>query len=154
MIGRQVSMKTKIDLNNKTILVTGGAGFIGASLIQRLLVSFHGIAVITIDNLNDYNPVALKKWRLNKNQEAADISGNQYVLIKGDISDKETVASAFNKYHPQIVVNLAAQAGVRYSIDHPDVYISSNLSGFYNMLEACRHDENLEHFIYASSSSV
>ena len=154
MIGRQVSMKTKIDLNNKTILVTGGAGFIGASLIQRLLVSFHGISVITIDNLNDYNPVALKKWRLNKNQEAADISGNQYVLIKGDISDKETVASAFNKYHPQIVVNLAAQAGVRYSIDHPDVYISSNLIGFYNMLEACRHDENLEHFIYASSSSV
>ena len=147
-------MKTKIELNNKTILVTGGAGFIGSNLIQRLLSSYSNITVVNIDCVTDYNPIELKEWRLDKNEEAAKASGNKYVFVKGDISDAATIKDIFSQYHPNIVVNLAAQAGVRYSIDHPDVYIASNLIGFYNILEACRHEENLEHLVYASSSSV
>lgn len=145
-------MKTKIELNSKTILVTGGAGFIGSNLIQRLLSSYSNITVVNIDSITDYNPLPLKEWRLKKNEDAK--GENKYVFVKGDISDKDTIDNLFNAYHPQIVVNLAAQAGVRYSIDHPDVYIASNLIGFYNILEACRHEERLEHLVYASSSSV
>lgn len=147
-------MKAQIQLNNKTILVTGGAGFIGSNLIQRLLSSYSNITVVNIDCMTDYNPLELKEWRLQKNEEAAKASGNKYIFVRSDISDKATIDSLFTTYHPNIVVNLAAQAGVRYSIDHPDVYIASNLIGFYNILEACRHEENLEHLVYASSSSV
>ena len=148
-------MKTKVELDNKTIFVTGGAGFIGSSLIQRLLKSFRGITVINIDCLTDYNPSKLKEWRLQENDDAANVNtSNSYKFIKGDISDKTVIQEIFTTYHPQVVVNLAAQAGVRYSIDHPDVYIQSNLIGFYNILEACRHEERLEHLVYASSSSV
>jgi len=149
-----MTTKIKITLDNKTILVTGGAGFIGSNLIQRLLRTTTGTTVINIDSMTDYNPLPLKEWRLEKNEEAAKASGNEYKYVKGDISNKETIDSLFTTYHPNIVVNLAAQAGVRYSIDHPDVYIASNLIGFYNILEACRHEENLEHLVYASSSSV
>ena len=144
-------MKTKIDLNNKTILITGGAGFIGSNLVQRLLKSFNNITVVNIDCVTDYNPIALKEWRLKQNEEAA--GKNKYIFVQEDISDKEMIFGLFQRYHPQIVVNLAAQAGVRYSIDHPDVYISSNLIGFYNILEACRNYP-VEHLVYASSSSV
>ena len=143
-----------IDINNKTILVTGGAGFIGSNLIQRLLSSYSNITVVNIDCMTDYNPIELKEWRLKQNEKAAVGTDNKYVFVKGDISDATTIKDIFSKYHPQIVVNLAAQAGVRYSIDHPDVYIASNLIGFYNILEACRHEEKLEHLVYASSSSV
>ena len=129
------------------ILVTGGAGFIGSNLIQRLLRTTTGTTVINIDSMTDYNPIKLKVWRLEKNEEASQESGNKYVFIKGDISDKATIDNLFTTYHPNIVVNLAAQAGVRYSIDHPDVYIASNLIGFYNILEACRHEEKLEHLV-------
>lgn len=149
-----MTTKTKISLNNKTILVTGGAGFIGSNLIQRLLRTTIGTTVINIDSMTDYNPLKLKEWRLKKNEEAAKASGNEYKYVRGDISNKETIDSLFTTYHPNIVVNLAAQAGVRYSIDHPDVYIASNLIGFYNILEACRHEDKLEHLVYASSSSV
>ena len=127
-------MKTKIDLNNKTILITGGAGFIGSNLVQRLLKSFNNITVVNIDCVTDYNPIALKEWRLKQNEEAA--GKNKYIFVQEDISDKEMIFGLFQRYHPQIVVNLAAQAGVRYSIDHPDTYIQSNIIGFYNILEA------------------
>lgn len=146
-----MTTKTKISLTNKTILVTGGAGFIGSNLIQRLLRTTTGTTVINIDSMTDYNPIPLKEWRLKRNEEAK--GENKYIFIKGDISDKATIDSLFATYHPQIVVNLAAQAGVRYSIDHPDVYIASNLIGFYNILEACRNYP-VEHLVYASSSSV
>lgn len=158
-------MKTKVTLNNKTILVTGGAGFIGSNLIQCLLRSFFGITVINIDCMTDYNPVELKEWRLQQNDTAAKVNAsNTYRFIKGDIADKAVIDDIFNTYHPHVVVNLAAQAGVRYSIDHPDVYIQSNLIGFYNLLESCRHSydgvstdssyKGVEHLVYASSSSV
>lgn len=149
-----MTTKEHINLTNKTIFVTGGAGFIGSNLIQRLLRTTTGTTVINIDSMTDYNPLPLKEWRLKRNEEAAKASGNEYKYVKGDISDAATINSLFTTYHPQIVVNLAAQAGVRYSIDHPDVYIASNLIGFYNILEACRHEEKLEHLVYASSSSV
>ena len=149
--------KKQIDLNNHTILITGGAGFIGSYLIQRLLRSFRGITIINIDCMTDYNPIELKEWRLKQNEKcAADTTsaGNKYIFIKGDISNKDTIENIFSTYKPSIVVNLAAQAGVRYSINHPDVYIASNLIGFYSILEACRHEPALEHLVYASSSSV
>lgn len=145
--------KTKINLNSKTVLVTGGAGFIGSHLIQCLLRNTTGSTVINIDSMTDYNPIKLKEWRLEKNEEAAKQSVDEYKFVKGDISDKAIIDSIFTTYHPDIVVNLAAQAGVRYSIDHPDVYIASNLIGFYNILEACRNYP-VEHLVYASSSSV
>lgn len=147
-------MKTKVELDNKSILVTGGAGFIGANLIMRLLKETTGSTIVNIDNVNDYYDVSLKEYRLGLIDKAAESSKSKYEFVKGSIADKALLDSLFKKYNFNIVVNLAAQAGVRYSIDHPDVYIESNIIGFYNILEACRYDEALEHLVYASSSSV
>ena len=152
-------MKTKIDLNNKTILITGAAGFIGAALTQRILREFLSCTVIGLDNMNDYYDPALKEFRLQENEKAQQQGNCTYRFIRGSIADKELVGRIFNEHKPDIVVNLAAQAGVRYSIDHPDVYIESNIIGFYNILEACRHSYDngatgVQHLVYASSSSV
>ena len=143
-----------IILTSKAILVTGVAGFIGANLAKRLLRDYSDIKLVGIDNMNDYYDVRLKEERLKA------LSANKsFVFVKGDISEKSIVNQLFDEYHPQVVVNLAAQAGVRYSITNPDSYISSNLIGFYNILEACRHSYDnrqtgVEHLVYASSSSV
>jgi nucleoside-diphosphate-sugar epimerase len=145
--------KQHVDLNNKTILVTGSPGFIGANLVLRLLQELSGGTVISFDNMNDYYDPALKEYRLRLIEQAAETSPVKHAFVKGSIADKALVDRVFAEYKPAIVVNLAAQAGVRYSIDHPDVYIESNLIGFYNILEACRHNP-VEHLVYASSSSV
>lgn len=137
-----------IDLNNKTILVTGSSGFIGSFLCKRLLKEFNDIKVIGLDNMNDYYDVRLKESRLEELSKFYN-----YTFIKGNLADKELINKIFEEYKPNIVVNLAAQAGVRYSIDHPDCYIESNVIGFFNILEACRHNP-VEHLVYASSSSV
>lgn len=140
-------------LKNKTILVTGAAGFIGANLVKALLTKGEPTTIIGLDNLNDYYDVSLKNYRL---EEIADIAGRSeatWEFIKGDLADKNLIDQIFERHHPQIVVNLAAQAGVRYSITNPDVYLQSNMMGFYNILEACRHYP-VEHLVYASSSSV
>lgn len=144
----------KIEINNKTILVTGSAGFIGSNLCKALLDQFSDIKIIGVDNLNDYYDVSLKEYRNENLQKYSN-----YSFIKGDISNKELINSIFSKYKPDIVVNLAAQAGVRYSITNPDAYINSNIIGFYNILEACRHSYDdgatgVKHLVYASSSSV
>ena len=139
----------KIDLKGKTILITGAAGFIGSNLIKELFNTVDDIKIIGIDNMNDYYDVSIKEYRLEKINKL----NKNFIFIKGDISDKETIDNLFNEYKPSVVVNLAAQAGVRYSITNPDAYIKSNLIGFYNILEACRHNE-VEHLVYASSSSV
>lgn len=144
----------KVDLKNKTIFITGVAGFIGSNLARALFDSVEGIKIIGIDNMNDYYDVKLKESRLEGLEKNPNFS-----FIKGNIADKETINNIFDTYQPQIVVNLAAQAGVRYSITNPDAYIESNLIGFHNILEACRHsyDEGntpVEHLTYASSSSV
>ena len=149
----------KIDLNNKTILVTGCPGFIGANLVIRLLKEMRAGTVVSLDNMNDYYDPALKEYRLRLVEETANASAVKHVFVKGSIADKALVDELFTKYRFDIVVNLAAQAGVRYSIDHPDVYIDSNIIGFYNILEACRHSydggaKGVEHLVYASSSSV
>ena len=146
-------MKKKIDLNNKTILVTGSPGFIGTYLVIRLLSEMSSGTIVSVDNMNDYYEVSLKEWRLAQIEEAAKNSPVKHVFVKGNIGDKAFMNSLFEQYHFDIVVNLAAQAGVRYSIDHPDVYMESNIMGFYNILEACRHYP-VEHLVYASSSSV
>ena len=146
-------MKQPVDLNGKTILVTGSPGFIGANLVLRLLKEMNGGTVISFDNMNDYYDPKLKEYRLGLIEEAAKNSKVKHVFIRGSIADKALVDKTFAEYRPAVVVNLAAQAGVRYSIDHPDVYIESNLIGFYNILEACRHFP-VEHLVYASSSSV
>lgn len=147
-------MKKKIDLNGKKILVTGSPGFIGANLVIRLLKELSADTVIvSLDNMNDYYDVNLKKWRLDQIQKTAEKSSAKHVFVQGNIADKELVDHLFTEYAFDVVVNLAAQAGVRYSIDHPDVYIESNLIGFYHLLEACRHHP-VEHLVYASSSSV
>lgn len=145
----------KIDLTGKTVLVTGAAGFIGSNLVTELFRTIKDINIIGIDNMNDYYDVSIKEWRLN---EIEKMNG-QWTFIKGDISDKDTIDKIFEEYKPSVVVNLAAQAGVRYSITNPDAYIRSNLIGFYNILEACRHSYDsgaagVEHLVYASSSSV
>lgn len=137
-----------IELNKKTIFVTGVAGFIGAALANKLLKKIENIKIIGIDNVNDYYDVNIKKFRLDKLNNFSN-----FTFIKGDISDKDMINKIFTKYKPKIVVNLAAQAGVRYSIINPDAYIKSNIIGFYNILEACRNNP-VEHLVYASSSSV
>lgn len=143
-----------VDLKYKTILVTGAAGFIGSNLVKRLYSDVEGVTVIGIDNMNDYYDVRLKEARLEELSE-----NPSFIFVKGSIADKALVKEIFEKYKPQVVVNLAAQAGVRYSITNPDAYIESNLIGFYNILEACRHSYDdgqtgVEHLVYASSSSV
>ena len=144
----------KITLQNKTVFVTGAAGFIGSNLVLKLLETQSPVNIVGIDNLNDYYDVSIKNWRLEQIQAvAARHPESQWHFVKGDIADREAVDSIFAEYHPQVVVNLAAQAGVRYSITNPDAYIQSNLIGFYNILEACRHNP-VEHLVYASSSSV
>ena len=145
--------KEHIDLTGKTILVTGSPGFIGANLVLRLLREMGSGTVISLDNMNDYYDPKLKEYRLSLINQAADHSSVQHVFIEGSIADKALINKVFEEYKPHVVVNLAAQAGVRYSIDHPDVYIESNLIGFYNILEACRTFP-VEHLVYASSSSV
>src|SRR5699024_3124571 len=153
-------MNNKINIKNKTILVTGAAGFIGANLIMKLLSEESPIRIIGMDNLNDYYDVSIKKYRLEKIETmAVSHPESEWIFIKSSIADKTMVDGIFNDYKPSIVVNLAAQAGVRYSITDPDVYIESNLIGFYNILEACRHSydggrDGVEHLVYASSSSV
>ncbi len=146
-------MKSKLCLNNSTILVTGSPGFIGAYLVIRLLKTMTSGTVVSLDNMNDYYEVSLKEWRLKQIENASEKSKAKHVFVHGSIGDKELVFRLFKEYHFDVVVNLAAQAGVRYSIDHPDVYIESNIIGFYNLLEACRHYP-VEHLVYASSSSV
>ena len=151
---QEKSVKTKIDLSGKTVLVTGAAGFIGSFLSERLLSDFEDIRVIGFDSVNDYYDIRLKESRLEKLQKHEN-----FIFIKANLADKDKVSEVFREYSPQIVVNLAAQAGVRYSITNPDAYIESNLIGFYNILEACRHSYDgsatpVEHLVYASSSSV
>ena len=149
------------DFENKTVLVTGAAGFIGSFLCEALLNGNSG-HVVGIDSMNDYYEVSLKEYRLEKLRALAqerESSGCRFSFVRGNMADKAVIDGIFAEYNPDIVVNLAAQAGVRYSIDHPDVYIESNLIGFYNILEACRHSydngaKGVEHLVYASSSSV
>ena len=147
-------LEVNINLDKKTVLVTGAAGFIGSNLVNRLCKDNAQITVIGIDNLNNYYDVKLKKSRLKELYKYPS-----FIFVKGSIADKKIISDIFEKYNPHIVVNLAAQAGVRYSIDNPDAYIESNLIGFYNILEACRHSYDggktgVEHLVYASSSSV
>lgn len=146
-------MKQSVKLDGKNILVTGSPGFIGAGLVMRLLKELSSGTVVSLDNMNDYYDVSLKEWRLRRVENAAKSSSVEHVFVKGSIADKALVDELFDTYHFDVVVNLAAQAGVRYSIDHPDVYIESNIIGFYNILEACRYNP-VEHLVYASSSSV
>ena len=146
-------MKHPVDLNGKTILVTGSPGFIGANLVLRLLKEMNGGTVVSLDNMNDYYDPKLKEYRLSLIEKAAESSKVRHLFVRGSIADSALVNRVFAEYQPAVVVNLAAQAGVRYSIDHPDVYIESNLIGFYNILEACRRHP-VEHLVYASSSSV
>ena len=138
-----------VSLENKVVLVTGAAGFIGANLVKRLLNEFDSVKVVGIDSITEYYDVRLKYERLQE----LSAYGDRFVFIKDNIAKKEIVDSIFTDHHPQVVVNLAAQAGVRYSITNPDAYIESNLIGFYNILESCRH-HSVEHLVYASSSSV
>lgn len=145
---------SNVTLKNKSILITGAAGFIGSNLVLELLRMGLPVTIVGLDNLNDYYDVSLKEYRLREIDKAVD--GNpliQWNFVKGNLADKGLIDSLFAAHHFDIVVNLAAQAGVRYSIDHPDVYMESNIIGFYNILEACRHYP-VEHLVYASSSSV
>ncbi len=145
--------KTHIDLNGKTVLVTGSPGFVGANLVLRLLDEMEAGTIVSFDNMIDYYDPGLKEYRLSLIEAKASVSPVRHVFIRGSIADKSLVNEVFRKYRPAVAVNLAAQAGVRYSIENPDAYIESNLIGFYNILEACRHHP-VEHLVYASSSSV
>ena len=152
--------KKQMNLENKTVLITGAAGFIGSNLVMKLLSQECPIHIVGIDNLNDYYDVSIKEYRLKQIESLVEKnSGSVWKFIKGSIADKKLIDEVFSEYKPSVVVNLAAQAGVRYSITNPDVYIESNLIGFYNILEACRHSYDngelgVEHLVYASSSSV
>lgn len=144
----------RIDLKNKTVFVTGAAGFIGSNLVLKLLDTVSPVTIVGMDNLNDYYDVSIKNWRLDQIQaSAAKHPGSAWTFVKGDVADRAAVDRIFAEWKPDVVVNLAAQAGVRYSITNPDAYIQSNLIGFYNILEACRHSP-VAHLVYASSSSV
>ncbi|MFR4827209.1 MAG: NAD-dependent epimerase/dehydratase family protein, partial [Veillonella nakazawae] len=152
-------LSKNVDLNNTVILVTGAAGFVGANLVMSLLSEAEGTQIIGIDSVNDYYDVALKDYRLQQIDEMSKDNKNTWIFKKGNIADKAFVEEIFSTYKPRVVVNLAAQAGVRYSITNPDAYIESNIIGFYNILEACRHsydngESGVEHLVYASSSSV
>ena len=150
----------RIDLINKTILITGAAGFIGSNLVKRLIHDVEGVKIIGIDNMNDYYDVSIKEYRLKQlDTLALEKPNSQWIFVRGNIADKVLIDELFAVHKPEVVVNLAAQAGVRYSITNPDVYIEANLIGFYNILEACRHSydngaQGVEHLVYASSSSV
>lgn len=152
--------KINVTLTKKTVLITGAAGFIGANLALELFRSIPSIKIVGIDNLNDYYDVSIKRYRLKEIEEAVKACpGSSWEFIQNTIADKNVIEAVFDQYKPQIVVNLAAQAGVRYSITNPDVYMESNIIGFYNILEACRHsydngNPGVEHLVYASSSSV
>lgn len=148
-----------MEINNKSILITGACGFIGANLILDILQNNSNCIIVGIDNLNDYYDVTIKKYRLNQIERKVNQTNNKWIFVKGDISDKDIIQNLFSQYKFDIVVNLAAQAGVRYSITNPDAYIQSNIIGFYNILESCRHsydngEKGVEHLVYASSSSV
>ena len=142
-----------VDLRNKTVLVTGAAGFIGSCLAKELMHRIDGIRVIGFDNVNDYYDVSIKEYRLAEIEKCAAKTGKEWVFVKGNLADKALIDRIFEEYRPAVCVNLAAQAGVRYSITNPGAYIESNLVGFYNILEACRNFP-VEHLVYASSSSV
>ena len=144
--------KTEIQLKGATVLVTGSAGFIGSNLVKRLFKEMPTGTIVGIDNMNDYYDPSLKEYRLREIEKAVP-EGIRDQFVRGSIADRELVGRVFREYQPDIVVNLAAQAGVRYSIENPDVYIENNIIGFYNILEACRHHP-VEHLVYASSSSV
>lgn len=152
-------LERNINLSSKTIFVTGAAGFIGANLVLSLLKNVENVHIIGMDNMNNYYDVTLKEFRKKQIEDVADKVSGKFTFIKGTIADKTAIENIFKEYKPQVVVNLAAQAGVRYSIENPDAYVESNLIGFYNILEACRHsydngESGVEHLIYASSSSV
>ena len=146
-------LEKNVTLKNKTVLVTGAAGFIGANLVKELLKDDEASHIVGLDNMNDYYDVSIKDYRLNEIEKLAELKNCRWTFIKGNLADKAVIENLFKKYKPQVAVNLAAQAGVRYSITNPDVYIESNIIGFYNILEACRNYP-LEHLVYASSSSV
>ena len=145
--------KTPVELDGKCILVTGSPGFIGAALVTQLLKDLSDGTVVSLDSMSDYYDPSLKEYRLKRIEDAAKASGAKHVFVRGSIADRELINDVFETYRPAVVVNLAAQAGVRYSIDHPDTYIEANVIGFYNILEACRRWP-VEHLVYASSSSV
>lgn len=152
-------LEKNIELEGKTVLVTGAAGFIGSNLVLELLNTIKNIHIVGIDNMNDYYDVSLKEYRLQQISKCLEKVSGTFVFIRDSIANKGVIDEIFNRYKPSVVVNLAAQAGVRYSITNPDAYIESNMIGFYNLLEACRHscDNNqtgVEHLVYASSSSV
>ena len=142
-----------VDLRNKTVLVTGAAGFIGSCLAKELMKRVDGIRVVGFDNVNDYYDVSIKEYRLLEIEKCAAETGKEWIFIKGNLADKALIDKTFEEYRPAVCVNLAAQAGVRYSITNPGAYIESNMVGFYNILEACRNFP-VEHLVYASSSSV
>lgn len=146
-------MKNNLQLDGRSILVTGSPGFIGTFLVLRLLKELSSGIIISLDSMNDYYDIGLKEYRLGLIDDAEKNSPVKHFFTKGNIADKEVVDKIFSIYHPSIVINLAAQAGVRHSINHPDVYIESNINGFFNLLEACRHFP-VDHFVFASSSSV